>query len=424
MMTTPSRPAEFITRDEARYLTLFAQRIETVEPRGTRLPTTEHLLDLVHQISVIQLDSISVVSRAHETSVWTRVGTFKTSDFSILHHPKAALFEYWVHAASLVPIQFFPYVRRQMESHATATTRWGRWGAENKDLLQSVLATIEKQGAVSTRAFERPEEIKRSPWAWFGGKPAKEALDFLWTAGELVVIKREGFERHYDLTDRTFPGARSGPLPSLEDQNRFFIERALRSVGIGTLPWLADFFRPGSSRYVSANDAKAVLNSLEQVGRAIPVLIESIAAPAWLDESLLPVLDAFRTGALRSRAKTLLSPFDNVMWRRNRALALWGFDYRIETYTPEPLRAYGYYSLPILIDGRFVGRLDPRYHRKEKLLSIKSIHLEPGIRTNARLVSAIASVLRKFTEFLGGGEIQILESNPEALKSLLNQKLR
>ncbi len=422
-MTTISKSAEFITLAEARYLTLFAQRIETADRIGKRLPSTDQLLDLVHQISVIQLDSISVVSRAHETSVWTRVGKFRPSDFSTLHHPEAALFEYWVHAASLVPVEFFPHVRRQMESHATATTRWGKWGEENRDLIQSVLTTIEQQGAVSTRAFERPEEIKRSPWAWFGGKPAKEALDFLWTAGELVVVKREGFERHYDLTDRVFPDARSGPLPAIEEQNRFFIERALRSVGIGTLPWLADFFRPGTSRYVSANDAKAVLAALEQEGRAIPVQIESISAPAWLDEALLSVLAAFRSGALRPRARTLLSPFDNVMWRRDRALALWGFDYRIETYTPEPLRVFGYYSLPILIDGRFVGRLDPRYYRKERILSIKSIHLEPGVRLTAGLTNAIATVLRTFTDFLGGGEIRVLESNPEVLKSLLSQKL-
>lgn len=413
-----------ITLPEARYLSLVAQHLEHPEPLIRKRPNQADLLHVIRAAGVLQLDSISVVSRAHETAVWSRTGTYDPSDLAALHHPQQALIEYWAHAASLLPVEFLPYLRRQMLSYCDPQhPRVGPWVSANRELINQVLTTVEQQGPVSTRAFERPEEIKRNPWDWWGGKPAKQALDYLWTMGELVVLRRVGFERVYELTDRAFPALRSAPLPTMEEQARFFTERALHAVGIGTLPWIADYYRSGSGRYVPAPDMQFALGQLESEGQAVQVELGDERMTAWLDVALLPVLERFRGGQLRPKRSTLLSPFDNLLWQRNRALALFGFDYRLESYTPEPKRVYGYYSLPILIDGSLVGRLDARYRRKERLLSVRSLHLEPGIRPSAALATALVATLEEFTGFLGGGEIELLTANSASFQAMVLRRL-
>ena len=415
--------ADRITLPEARYLALLAQHLEHPDPRGRGKPTQDEILAAIRASGCLQLDSISVVSRAHETAVWSRFGSYDPSDLAALHYPRKELIEYWAHAASLLPVEFFPNIRSSMVQLADPGHRVGQWAHENRALLNDVLRTIEREGPVSTRAFDRPEEIKRNPWDWWGGKPAKQALDHLWTLGELVVLRRAGFERVYELTDRAFPQLRSANLPTPEEESRFFTRRALTAVGVGTLPWIADYFRCGSGRFQPVSNFRSTLHDLAHEGSAIPVEIEGIVGPGWLDAAFVPHLDAFRSRVVRPNRKTLLSPFDNLLWRRERALALFGFDYRLESYTPEPKRIYGYYSLPILIEGRLVGRLDARYRRKERRMSVQSIHLEPGVRPSKGLADSIARVLREFTAFLGGGEIEVLKTAPESFCPMIARQL-
>lgn len=413
-----------ITLPEARYLSLVAQRLEHTGPPARKKPGHPELLATVQAAGVLQLDSISVVSRAHETAVWSRIGRYDPADLAALHHPHQALIEYWAHAASLLPVEFLPYFRRRMLHHSDPNhPHYGPWREQNRDLIGHVLTTIEQQGPVSTRAFERPEEIKRNPWDWWGGKPAKQALDYLWLMGELVVQRRIGFERVYDLADRAFPSFRSTPLPSEEEQNRFFAQRALQAVGIGTVPWLADFYRGTNGRYVGIAQMIEALDALVTEGSAVRVELGDERMAAWLDPALLPALEGFRAGRLRPRRRTLLSPFDNLLWRRERALSLFGFDYRLESYTPEPKRIYGYYTLPILIDGALLGRLDARYRRKERRFLIHSLHLEAGVRPTVTLANALVSAVSEFVTFLGGGEIELLDANPESFRTLVQRRL-
>jgi uncharacterized protein YcaQ len=415
---------ETISLPEARFLSLVAQRLECNDLPSATAPTSQDLLEVIRAAGCLQLDSISVVSRAHETAVWSRVGHYNPVDLAALHHPHQALIEYWAHAASLLPVEFLPYLRRKMLSASDPNdSRVGRWAHENRPLLDDVLATIAREGPLSTRAFERPEEVKRQPWDWWGGKPAKQALDALWTLGELVILRRNGFERVYELTDRAFPDVRTSPLPAVEEEARFFSERALSAVGIGTTAWIADYFRFGSIRYVTAPAMQACLEAMEREGRAVRARIDNPSQIVWLDIALLPALSAFRAGIARPVRGTLLSPFDNLLWRRDRALALFGFDYRLESYTPEPKRIYGYYSLPILIEGLLLGRLDARYRRKERLLSVQSVHLEPGIRPSAPLATSLANILRQFTTFLGGGEIEVVSAAPSHFLPMLKRRV-
>lgn len=419
-----SAPDDQLSLAEARYLALVAQRLETGSRRYRQQPAKTEMFDTIEQIGCVQLDSISVVSRAHETSIWSRMGDFDPAALAELHYPDAALIEYWAHAASLLPATAFPHLRRNMIAVADpALSRWGRWAQDQRELIAGVLATIDREGPVSTRAFARPEGVERTPWAWYGGKPAKQALDYLWIAGELVVLRRVGFERMYDLTDRALPTARAGDLPSLEQQANYFTSRSLRALGVGTAPWVADYFHGMFGRYVSQSETRVQLEGLVQAGSAAQVSIAGQPGLAWLDVRYLPALEAMRSGAARATTVTLLSPFDNLMWRRVRALALFGMDYRLESYTPESKRQFGYYSMPILMRGELVGRLDARYRRKERALAVQAVHLEPGVRFGVERTRRLARALREFTRFLGGGEITIIKTEPAWLAPVLRQQL-
>jgi uncharacterized protein len=418
------RADDSLSLAEARYIALVAQRLEPGVRRGDGQPTKAELLATIDQIGCVQLDSISVVSRAHETSIWSRLGSFDTAALAELHFPDAALIEYWAHAASLMPVAAFPFLRRNMEAVADpGRTRWGRWAAENRALIDSVLATIDRDGPVSTRAFERPAGVERTPWAWYGGKPAKQALDYLWIAGELVVLRRAGFERIYDLTDRALPFARAGALPSTEEQDHYFTSCSLRALGVATAPWVADYFHGMFGRYVALPETTVHLDNLVAAGAAVRVSIAGQSGAAWLDARHIPALEAMRAGTARPTNVTLLSPFDNLMWRRVRALALFGMDYRLESYTPEAKRQFGYYSLPILMRGELVGRLDARYRRKERLLAVQSIHLEPGVRFSEDRARRLARALKDFAGFLGGEDISIAMTDPARLGPALLKHL-
>jgi len=198
---------------------------------------------------------------------------------------------------------------------------------------------------------------------------------------------------------------------------------ALRALGIATPSWVADYFRTGSRPHVRKKEAAAELAQLAVQGLAIPVEVSGLAEPAWLDPTQVPRLEALRDGKGRPTLTTLLSPFDSLVWTRARGSALFGFDYRIEVYTPAPKRRYGYYTLPILHRGRLVGRLDPSYSRKERVLTIKAVHLEPGVRVSEALAAAIAWSLRDYASFLGGKEIRVLVSDPPMLAPAVRSAL-
>lgn len=277
-------------------------------------------------------------------------------------------------------------------------------------------------GPLASRDFDRPEGPRPDPWTWYGGKPAKQALDTLWTAGELVVQQRTGFQRIYDLTDRHFPGLRDLPLPPIEEERRFFVATALRAMGIAQRRWLTDYFR----RYQPHVPAKETLPEIERLvenGEAIPIQVGDLDEPFWLHPSALPALQAFRRGEVRAKRTTLLSPFDSLVWNRHRALTLFNFEYTIECYTPAPKRQFGYYSMPILHKGALVGRLDPVYKRREQRLIVNSIHLEAGVRPSQSLAKSVAGALRSYVDFLGGGEIGFSGVGDPRLLDLLDRML-
>lgn len=416
-MPSSSEPMR-LNRDEARLLAVHAQGLDR-RPVFRNGPSKAQILETIRALGCIQLDTISVISRTHETVLWSRLGPYDPALLAELHYPDGALIEYWVHAAALVPTEFFPYLRRRMVFYAEQDA----WAREHADVLARVRDRIQEGGPLASRAFERGEGPRPDPWTWWGGKPERRALDALWSAGDLVVLKRDGFQRTYELTERVLPGAREAPLPTEAEQRRWFVARALRALGVATPRWTADYFRGGSRPHVPPREAAAELTAMAAEGLACPVVVEGLDERAWLAPAEAAHLAELRAGRRRPTLTTLLSPFDNLVWHRGRTAALFGFDYRLESYTPAPKRRYGYYTLPILHRGRLVGRLDPSYDRRGRVLTVKALHLEPGTRADDRLALALAGALWDLCGFLGGSEVGLLTCDPPGFAPLLQAAL-
>lgn len=410
------QPELILTLDEARKIAVAAQGLDR-RPRGR--VTKERIRELFDSLGCIQLDTISVISRSHETVVWSRLGHYDPMLLAELHHPDGYLMEYWAHAAALVPVSFFPLFHRTMERYREQHL----WARENQELLSQVLQRIEKHGPLRSADFARPDGPRPAAWDWWGGKPDRRALDALWTTGDLMILKREGFQRTYELTERLLPAPVRGSPPPLAEQEDAFVRAALRALGIATARWTADYFRTGGRPHVPAKAALAALERLSASGETVPVLIEGLPGPAWLASDQLPLLESLRDGRQRPVLTTFLSPFDNLIWHRPRTAKLFGFEYRIECYTPAPKRRYGYYSLPILHRGRLIGRLDPSLNRRTGLLTIKRLHLEPEVRLSESIVRAIASALQDLASFLGAGEVTILESDPSQAATAIQRQI-
>lgn len=405
-----------LTRDEARMLAVIGQRLDR-RPSGKIAP--ERVLEMIRYLGCVQLDTISVVARSHETVLYSRLGAGFNPQHVWQLYGERALTEYWAHAAAIIPLETIPYFREAMENRGDPNHDYGGWLVEHKGVVDEVLGTIAERGPVTSRAFERPDGPRPDVWTWYGGKPEKQALSYLWTVGTLTVVQRNGFERLFDLSDRVVPAELLSARPSADVQLAFFIRTALRAMGIAKVRWLRDYFRTGGMSHLPLNETKTALSRMSDAGEAIPVQVDGWDEPAWLDPALLPKLEDLRAGRGRPTLTTVLSPFDNLTWHRERAMTLFDFDYRLECYTPEPKRIYGYYTLPVLHRGRLIGRVDLHYARKARLLRIKAAHLEPRERLSEANARAMVSAVRDYLHFLGGGEAVLGRISPVAFGPVL-----
>ncbi len=420
-----AQPVETVslTRSETRALAVIAQGLDR---RRHRRVTKAGLLAEIQRLGCVQLDSISVVCRSHETVLWSRLGFYDPALIRELYDPDSAVSEYLAHAAAILPVTSLPLFRPYME-RARARDGWAADPA-NRAVMDRILDRIRAEGPISSRQFETPADSGPSePWAWYGSKPERRALARLWVAGELVVRRRDGFQRVFDLPERVVPALWDGPALAEETCRRTLARAALTALGVATPSWLADYFRPGGPSYISVRAAATELAALAAEGVALPATIDGLPGPFWLDAALLTTLDELRAGRQRPALTTLLSPFDSLVWHRERTLSLFDFEYRLESYTPAAKRRYGYYTLPILDRDRLVGRLDPSYDRRAGVLTVKAVHLEPNMRPSPRLAATIDGSVRNLVTFLGGkgadpDAVRWLDAAPAAMLPLLQTK--
>ena len=408
-----------LTRNEAQALAVIAQRLDRRPFR--RKPTGDDILDVFRHLGTIQLDTISVISRSHETVLWSRLGPYDRDILPALYAPGNALTEYLAHAASILPTEFLPLFRPYMEKARAAT---GGWGAEpdSQAIMRAVVDRISEAGPMSSRDFETPEGAERAGlWEWWGNKPERRALSSLWIRGDLMIHQRDrGFARYFDLPERVAPGFWEGDAISGEEQERALLRHAIRALGVTTARWASDYFRTGGPAHVSMTRTRELLHEFAAEGTLLPVTVPGIDEPAWMDPALTERLELLREGKGKPTLTTLLSPFDNLIWNRPRGEQLWDFYYRLECYVPAPKRQYGYYSLPILHRGKIVGRLDPSFDRRKGVLTIKALHLEPGVTPSASLAKAIAGAIEDLLAFLGGEPgAWILQAEDDAVRALM-----
>ncbi len=388
-------PVERLTRREAQALAVIAQGL--AQPPSRRRVGSDDLRDLVRRLGCVQLDTISVISRSHETVAFSRLGPYELKLWETLYEPQHAITEYWAHAAAIIPMEHL-YLYRSHMSRVHDMLR--KDYPEQQSVRDAVLQRIRDEGPLASRHFDAPEGNTTQAWDWYGSKPEREALADLWSEGSLILRRRDNFQRIFDVPERLLPDLWEREVR--EDERVLLLaRRALSALGVTTVPWLADYFRTGGRPHLPRPIALQALRDLATTFDAAPVEIEGIAEPAWMAVDLVPALDRLRQRIGWPTRTTLLSPFDNLTWYRPRGEQLWDFHYRLECYVPAPKRIYGYYSLPILHRGRLVGRLDPSYDRKNRLLTIKSFHWEPAARPNEAMGRAVSKAIGELCVFLG-----------------------
>jgi uncharacterized protein YcaQ len=400
------------SRAAARALLLAAQGLSSPPERPAK---KADVLGAVRRMGVLQIDSIAVVARSPYLVLWSRLGSYEPRWLDELLD-EGALFEYWAHAASFIPIEDYGLYRRLMLEGSEKTRAWFSTHPEE---VRLVLARIREEGPVRSAEFARADGRAGGWWEW---KPEKRALEHLFAAGELMISRRDpNFHRVYDLRERVLeralPGWEDTSAPTLREVQRALALKAVRALGVSVARWVPDYFR------MPKRGIAGLLEELADEGGLLRARIEGWEEPAYVHPENAGLAEMALSGDLGPSLTILLSPFDPVVWDRARASELFEFEYRIEVYTPAARRRYGYYSLPILHRGALVGRLDAKAHRKEGLFEVRALHLELGVKATRDLISGLAGALRGCAVWHGTPEILVRRSDPPELVEQLHAKI-
>ncbi|WP_321338718.1 DNA glycosylase AlkZ-like family protein [uncultured Cohaesibacter sp.] len=394
--------AQSLSKAQARRIALKAQGF-LPQRRGLKRVDRRHLDALFQQVSLLQIDSVNVLDRAHYLTLFARFGAYdKTTVDRLLHDvartkgtKKKDYFEYWGHEASVMPVSLYPALKWRMERARRHQGVWGklsRYAKENPRVIKTVLQDIADRGPLCVSDLEK--RGGRSG-AWWGWNDSKIALEFLFWCGHIVAAGRAGFTRYYDLPERIIPSDYL-EVPALEEEaaHRQLMALAAKSHGIGTEKCLRDYFR------LPTAEARKALNALLEEG-----IIEPVSVEGWNAQTYL-----YRDAQLPARAtcRALLAPFDSLIWYRDRAEALFDFRYRIEIYVPKEKRQFGYYVLPFLMGDRLVARLDLKANRQESILEVFAAHGEAHIDQD-NVAEALAQELTLMAQWMGLDAIRVGE---------------
>ena len=378
-----------------------ARRIALAAQGFGRAPATatgiRQLRSAVSRLGLLQLDSVNVFERSHYLPLFARVGAYDKADLDRLVFDRTGDYtEYWAHEAAVIPVKDWPLFRWRMDAfrHYYATNDKA-WMQSDTKSVAWVLAELAAKGPLAASQIDDDSRAGNS--GWWQWSDTKRALEYLFAIGEVVAAGRTRFERRYALPAQVLPQRVLDREVSREDAVRQLMAQSAVSHGIGTLRDLADYYR------IKQAPAKVAIDELVEAGELLPVTVAGWKAPAWLHrDARIP---------RRIDAAALLSPFDPVVWERARAERMFGFRYRIEIYTPEPKRVFGYYSLPVLVDDQLVGRIDLKNDRQARVLRVQSAwreeHAPAGIEERivplleaTRVWQGLESV-----EFAGRGDL-------------------
>ncbi|WP_030484958.1 winged helix-turn-helix domain-containing protein [Nocardioides aequoreus] len=357
-----------LSRPQARRVALAAQGFS--DPRHA-VPTMRTLQRALRRTGVLQVDSVNVLQRAHYMPLHSRMGPY---DVGLLQRASERrprrMVEYWAHVQAFMPVDLWPVMRPRMEHHRRSP-RWHTWLGTNAGLAERVREEVRERGASTARDLDDGAPRVKEHWGW-NWSESRKALDYLYTVGDLVIAGRnQHFEPIYDLPERVLPPeVLEAPVPSEADAVLELVRRAARSHGVATLRCLTDYYRLQMVRGQGQRAARAAVDRLVEAGELLPARVDGWPREAWLHR------DAARPRRVRARA--LLSPFDPVVWERERTERLFDFHYRIEIYVPAELRRHGYYVLPFLLGDQVVGRVDLKADRAGRSLLVQGAYAEPG----------------------------------------------
>ncbi len=380
--------------EEARNVALTAQGFD--QTRAEIPVTRSKLKKSIERLGLLQIDSVNVLARAHTLPSFSRLGNYKNNDLESLSYggSERALFEYWGHAASLLPVSLFPLMQWRMSRAKQGIGIYpslAKFGVESKQVIDRIRDEIDSRGPLSAQELAGGRRGKGSWWGWSEGKCALEWL--FWAGVVTTAIRRPTFERVYDLVERVLPSSIiDQEVISAEDAHVELIDRSARALGVATESCLRDYYRLG------AKESRVAIQQLMEMGRLREVLVESWPRPAYLHTSVKRVKPV--------NARSLLVPFDPLIWYRQRAEFLLGAHIRIEIYTPKEKRIHGYYVLPFLLGNRIVARVDLKANRPMQTLDVLAVHSEPGVKKTA-YIDALAAELRLLKNWLGLTEIHV-----------------
>jgi uncharacterized protein YcaQ len=404
-------PTEHLSRAQARRIALVAQGFR--DPRHT-VPTMGTFSRTLARTGVLQVDSVNVLQRAHYMPLFSRMGPY---DVEMLRRASEKaprrMVEYWAHVAAYMPVELWPYMRHRMEGYRERGHAWTQEKASAR-LVDSLIAEIRSDGAKTSRELDDGLPRQKVNWGW-NWTETKRALEYLFISGQLAVARRNSqFERVYDLPERVIPAAiLDQPDPSPHETRVELMRRAARSHGVATVQCLRDYYRLQLERGEGSRAPTLLaIDELVDSGELLPATIEGWKRPAFLH----------RGAALPRKvdARALLSPFDPVVWERERTEQIFDFHYRIEIYVPEPKRQFGYYVLPFLLGDRIVGRVDLKADRKAGALLVKAAYAEPGAPPET--APELAAELRDLARWLGLDDIVVHERGD--LAAALNATVR
>ena len=397
-------------------LALHAQGLGRSPAELTR-PEIEDVYAAIERVGWVQIDTLQVVNRAQYLTLWSRLGAYDTTlldkllfdDGNTSPDNGRRLFEYWAHAACIIPLTLYPHFMPRMQGHKHGTNKWvSDWLAqpEHQQLIARLLVAVRERGGSRPADF-RTE--KRAPGSWWNWDEAKIALEYLYNIGDLAIANRENFQRIYDLRDRVLPSWVDREEPSAEIALKHLLEISIRALGVCAPEQVGNYLK------LKATEARPLVQALVADGTFRTVqgqLADGATHDLLVHRDNLQLLEAATDGALRVRRTTFLNPFDSLFWARGRDRAMWNFDQTLESYKRAPERKWGYFCLPILDKRRLVGRFDPKLERETGLLRLKALYLEPGIRPSQRLVDSVARAMRDFMRFHHATNLVIERSDP------------
>lgn len=389
--------------NESRHLALHSQGLYGHDHgKGKR-----GVVNIIEHLGYVQIDTLAVVERAHHHTLWSRVSDYSPKQLDDLVAKDKKVFEYWSHAASYLPMSEYRFSLPRKRMYLEGRSHWFK---KDKKVMQYALDRIKREGPLLSKDFENPGDRKG---VWYEWKPAKQALEQLFMEGTLMVAKRQGFQKVYDLAERVLPAGIDTTFPSEDEYARYLITKAVNAHGLVNANEIS-YLRKGWNVHVSKQ-----LQSMLKNGEVVQIKIDNVKDIYYSTAEKLELLNK----KIKGDVVHILSPFDNSLIQRKRIEKLFGFSYQVECYVPELKRVYGYFCLPVLFNDTFAGRFDPKADRTSRTFYVYKLFLEPGIDTDVFL-PLFAKKLKEFAAFNGCEKIMIESTQPKGIAKDLKRLVK